>query len=483
MMNELWILGGTLITMDENRRIISRGNICVREGRIHAIGNTDQLIPPENPPHSIDAGGKVILPGLVNAHTHADCILMRGGISQDRGLYNWLVNVLDPARLYLTEEEVRISIELYCHEALRSGITAIVDLAGYVREENHLAALSTYQKMGLRVRYAPMFLDQPPLGNRMALDSSTEQSRALPLIETTDQAIARIEKYIQQFHNSADGRVKVWVAPRLGRAMTPEGLRRSVELAREYDTMTTTHCAETKTESLGSNISTVEYLEQSGYLSPRSVLAHCVWVNEQDIAKLAQTETKVAHAPSTNLYLGSGIAPVARMLEAGVCVGLATDNANANDVVNLFTEMRAAALLQKGITGDAAAVTAEEALEMATIQGAGVLGEEKELGSLEAGKRADMILLNLEPTNLTPAHHIPASLVYQALGSEVTTVIVDGKVLMDNRKFTFCTEEDEARLHEQGKQASLRLAARANVDLSRIHEWRSRIFARQKSRP
>ncbi len=473
--NDYWILGGTIVTMNKNREILESTDIHVQDDKISSILAHKDNSENWTSENSIDASGKVILPGFINCHTHADCIMARGGFSQDMSLFDWLVHVTDPVRQTYSEEDLEAAIELYCHEAIRSGITYLVDLVGFVEDWRHAVVLGTYEKMGLRVAYAPMFMDQVPRNNQEVFETSSKEGGMMPPVESADQLWMRIQRFLENEHLRANGKIKVWVTPRLGRATTPAGLRKSVEVAKAYNTITTTHCSETKAEFKGSNITTVEYLEESGYLSERTVLAHCVWLTDQDIDKIKRTGTKVAHCPSTNLFLGSGIAPVSKLLDAGIQVGLGTDNANANDTVNMWTEMRNAACLQKGVCQSASAMTAEEALEMATIQGARVVGEDENIGSIEVGKKADIIIVDTKATNLVPMHHIPSTFVYQSLGTEVSDTIVGGKILMRNRELICCPPNEEQRFLEMAQKKSEELAARARLDFRRSHSWISRI--------
>lgn len=473
--NDYWIEGGTIVTMDKNRAILPCADIHIHDDKIVSVQAHDDNVVKGAPENIIDARGKIILPGFINCHTHADCIMARGGFSQDLSLFDWLVHVTDPVRQNYTEEDLRVAIELYCHEAIRSGITYLVDLVGFVEDWRHSVVLDTYEKMGLRVAYAPMFMDQVPKNNQEVFESSSKEGGVMPPIETTDHLWKRIQRFLENEHLRANGKIKVWVTPRLGRATTPSGLRRSVEMARAYNTFTTTHCSETKAEFKGSDITTVEYLDQSGYLSERSILAHCVWLTDQDIEKIKRSGTKVAHCPSTNLFLGSGIAPVSKLLDEGIQVGLGTDNANANDTVNMWTEMREAALLQKGVRESASAMTAEESLEMATIQGARVVGEDDKIGSIEVGKLADLIMVETKFTNFVPMFHIPSTLVYQSIGNEVTDTIVGGKFLMRNRELADCPPETEKQFLMDAQRKSENLAERAKLDTQRNHSWISRI--------
>ncbi|MFA5810182.1 MAG: amidohydrolase family protein [Thermoleophilia bacterium] len=334
-MNELWITGGTVLTLNPSRAILPDTDVYIVDGTIKAIGRGDNFPPPGDAEKVIDASGKIVAPGFINAHTHADCILVRGGLGQDQNLFDWRAAVTDPVRQLYTEEDLEAAIELYSIEAIRSGITTVVDLVGFRESWRHEVVLKTYARMGLRLIYCPMFTDKSMYN--------------MPVYETTDEGLKRVQQFLDRDHLSAGGRIKIWVSPRLARSTTPEGLRRSVELAKSYATFTTTHCAETTRESQGSSITTVEYLAQSGYLSERSVLAHCVWVTASDIEALVQTQTRVVHCPSTNMYLASGVAPIPQLLEAGIHVGLGTDNANANNQVSMAMEMREAALLHKGV--------------------------------------------------------------------------------------------------------------------------------------
>ncbi len=474
-MDELWIKGGTLLTLNQSRAILYDTNIYIVDGRIAFIGKGDQFPLPNGNENVIDAHGKIVLPGFINAHAHADCILARGGISQDQTLFDWRDSLTDPIRQIYSEEDLRVAIELYCHEAIRAGITTIVDLVGFKEGWRHQIVLETYERMGLRVIYGPMFTDKVSTFKSNSYSLSNKAGSNLSTVETTDEALKRIQHFLDHDHLKAGGKIKIWVAPRLARSTTPEGLKRSVELAKSYNTFTTTHCAETREESTGSAITTVEYLAQSGYLGERSILAHCVWVNPDDIEKLSQTQTRVVHCPSTNLYLASGVAPISKMLDAGVHVALGTDNANANNVISIAMEMREAALIQKGVDHDPRALTAEETLEMATIEGARVVGEESNLGSIEVGKQADLILIDQDHANMVPLVHIPAALVYQMTGNEVDTTIIAGKVLMKDRTLTGSTPAQEAKLFERAGQLAEELVRKAQLDMGRSQAWISRI--------
>jgi cytosine/adenosine deaminase-related metal-dependent hydrolase len=278
---------------------------------------------------------------------------------------------------------------------------------------------------------------------------------------STTEALDRIESLIEEFHGTADGRQSVWPAPYTAVNVTPEGLRGAYELAEQYDVMTTTHTAESELQER-SPLSNVEYLRNAGYLGDRTLLGHCVQLDQQDIQLLAETETKVAHNIATNLVTGSGIAPVPAMLRSGVTVSLGTDNACLNDTINPLSDLRLVDLVHKGRTRNPRAITPEAILEMATINAAKAIGRENDLGSIEPGKMADLVLLDLEHSHLTPHTDPVHTLVYQAHGTEIDTVICDGEIIMAEQTVPKIERERPELLQEADARAAA-IADRAGL--------------------
>jgi cytosine/adenosine deaminase-related metal-dependent hydrolase len=254
---------------------------------------------------------------------------------------------------------------------------------------------------------------------------------------------------------------------------TKEGLLGSLEIAQRYDIGITTHLAETVFQTANRfrpfEVSTTEYLDSIKFLNKRLLAAHCVWLDDKDIRLLKQNNVKIAHQPSSNMYLASGFAPIPKMLAEGITVGLGSDDPNCNDSVNMLIEMREAALIHKANNLDASCITSDQVMEMATIGGAKAIGMENQIGSLEVGKKADIIILDLQAPHLRPIHHLPSVLVYQARGTEVETVIVNGKILMEERRLTWMSEDEEMSLLEQAQAASTAVKNRANLEVPSRH--------------
>lgn len=469
------ITGGTVLTMDSGRRVIADGAVAIVGDRIAAVGNAAEITSQYEADKVIHAGGKLIMPGFVNPHTHVLQVLLRGGLSQDRELYGFLFNVLFPGLSQYSPDNARLAASLYCSEAVRSGITTIVDNGDQGRDDAiAVATIETYQRVGIRAVYARMFNDAMPehLTEYVKTTMRREPDVNHPedVIENTDEALSQIESLIQRFHLADGGRIQVWSSPFNAQFATEEGLMRSARLAEKYDTMVAIHLAESPLDATIYGMTPAEYLHSIGFLSRRVIAAHCVWLTERDLRLFQIHDVKVAHNAICNQYIASGIAPISKMMAHGITVGISTDDPNVNDSINMIQSMKAAALAQRAKNLDPAALTSEKVLEMATIDAARAIGMESEIGSLEPGKKADIIVLNLDHPQFWPMHHIPSALVFQAYGSEVETTIVDGKILMDNRELK-CIGMNETDLYKEAQKASLEIATKANLtDLKR--SWR-----------
>ena len=438
MVNHI-IRGGTVATMDEQRHVIENGAVAVEGSEIVAVGKADEVVDAYDADRVIDGSGQLVIPGLINTHVHVPDILYRGR-GKARGLHDWLFNVKHPFVAAMDPDDHAVAAELYCRETLRAGVTTFVENAGGLGNgydaETIQQKLSVYDAAGVRNIYAHGFLDQ---GGESAFQSYIETLRRKepgvvhasdPPMET-EAALEAVEELIEQYHGTADGRQSVWPGPFLAWGVSPEGLAGAYELAEKHDVMTTTHTAESSVQERNL-ASSVEYLESAGYLGERTLLGHCVQVSKPDIRRLAATDTKVAHNIATNCSLATGVAPISAMQAAGVTVGLGTDNIAHNDTANLIADMRIAALDHKVDDRDPGLMPAERVLEMATIDAARAIGREDSLGSLEAGKLADIVMLDLDYPHLTPYTDVASLLVYQATGSEVSTVLCNGDVVIEN---------------------------------------------------
>lgn len=475
-MCDIIIQDGTVVTMDPQRRIIEEGAIAIEGNKIIDVGQKSELKNKYNADRIISANKKLILPGFINAHTHAMHCLLRGGLSTDRGFYEWILNSLWPGIAAYNAGDAQIATKLYCMESLRSGITMTVDNPELTKKEELTeAALDVYKRIGVRVAYAWCFYDNLELNasmkSFMAKESEVIRPDVAELNEDTDAALKNTEKTIKKHHKTSNGRMHIWPAPCVAAWVTKEGLLGSLELARKYDTMLTVHVAEGKQDEFQEGMRSIEYLSKIGFLDSRLLAAHCVSANESDIHLLKLHDVKVSHQAITNMIGGAGIPLITKMIAEGITVGLGTDDPNHNDSVNMIQLMKVAALLHKVNNRNATAITAEKILEMATIDGARAVGMESEIGSIEKGKKADLIILDMHRPHLIPCHHVPSVLVYQANGTEIETTIVDGKILMENGRFSFMNETEEKKILLDAQKASDRIVKRAHMEKLKNRGW------------
>jgi cytosine/adenosine deaminase-related metal-dependent hydrolase len=474
---ELAAVNATILTLDPDRRVIESGSVAVDGDRIIAVGGPGE-IDTEGAARVIDAKGKILMPGFVNAHTHAIHNLLRGGLSDDRVLYDWLLNVLYPGVLAYTAEDAATAARLFCIEAIRSGITTVVDNADYGRLDYLAdATIDTYKAMGLRAIYARMFSDFTPpelIPYMEAIEAKEPAVHHDPHpYEDTAEALDSIARLIARHHGTANGRIQVWPSPGIAIFTTREGLLGAKDLARRNGTMLTIHVAESKFDAQQHGVSGVEYLASVGFLGPDVLAGHCVQLDDNDIRMFKVLDVKMSNNVVSNMFLASGIAPVAKLVLAGVTVGIGTDDCNCNGSVNMLSDMKFAALAQKVKYGNSAAITAEKVVEMATIDGARAVGLEKETGSIEVGKKADFILVDLNHPQAVPRFSVPSVLVYQCYGNEVDTVVIDGQVLMEGRRLTMLSEEEEAEVLVAAQKASEGVVERAGMQRIRDRGWKS----------
>ena len=395
---------------------VERADVTVRDGRIQAVGRTAGRADRDATPLSVrDCRGCLIMPGLIQAHVHLCQTLFRG-LADDLRLEDWLVRRIWPLEAAHTEETVYWSALLGAAELLLGGTTAILDMET-VRHTG--AAFQALERIGIRAAVGKCLMDAHPEG------------APLELAESTDNALAEAEALAKRWHNGGGGRLQVCFAPRFVPSCSGPLLRAASELAERFDAQLHTHAAETiverETVLRTTGLEEIAYLDSVGIAGPRAALAHCVWVDAHETARLARQGTTVVHCPSSNLKLASGVAKVPELLAAGCRVAIGADGAPCNNRLDVFAEMRLAALIQKPRLG-ADALPAGRVLELATLGGARALGLEAEIGSIAPGKRADLVVLDLREPHLHPAIGDPVSLVvYAACASDVRDVFVDGK--------------------------------------------------------
>lgn len=436
-MSDFVLRGATLVTMDEERRVLS-GDLLVRKGRIAQLGEVSAQ--EAEGAREIDVSGMVVIPGLVQTHIHLCQTLFRN-YADDLRLLDWLRCRIWPMEAAHDEESMRASCDIGIAELLRGGTTTILDMGTVSHQDVVFERLAAW---GLRAFAGKAMMDTGdgvPDGLREETRASLEESNAL----------------FARWHGAEGGRLKYAFAPRFALSCSDELLRAVARAAEERGALVHTHASEQKeechlVEKLRGDTN-IAYLQKTGIYGPRAVLAHCVWATPEEQRLMAQEQTRVAHCPSSNLKLGSGIAPVAEFLAQGIPVSLGADGAPCNNRLDGFEEMRLSALLQKPLAGPQA-LPAPQALALATIEGARALGIADEVGSLSVGKRADLVVVDL-----SGAHHLPggnpySNLVYCARATDVRLVAVDGNIRVEGGSLVG-VDEEELRVRAQTQAARL----------------------------
>jgi 5-methylthioadenosine/S-adenosylhomocysteine deaminase len=436
---DLVITGGTVITMDERRAIIEDGAVAIRGDAIVAVGSRAEIEARYEALKTIDARGTLVMPGLINGHAHAAMSFFRG-LADDLSLDDWLKKYIFPAEARnVTEDFVAWGTRLGILEMLRGGITTYADM--YYFED---AVARVTKEAGMRGVLGETILDFPAPDNK-----------------TLAQAFAYTQNYLD--HWKGDPLIVAAVAPHSIYTCSEKTLQDSAALARRNSAPILIHIAEAAFELEQSRTkhgsSPVSYLERIGLLGPDVVGAHCIWVDQADIRTLARFGVGCIHNPSSNMKTAAGVMPVIEMLASGEPIGLATDGAASNNDLDLFEEMDLAAKLQKIAHGDPRALPAEQVVEMATITGARALHLEKQIGSLEPGKKADLILVDTGAPHATPMYNVYSQLVYALKATDVKTVVVAGRVVMEDRRMlTLDEKEILAKAQEYKKKIDASLA-------------------------
>ena len=433
--------GGTVVTMNASEDQWESGSVAVRGREIVAVGPADEIATAYEADEILDCTGHAVIPGLVNAHTHVPMSLLRG-LADDLRLDVWLLGYMMPVeREFVGPEFCRWGTLLSSAEMIRSGTTCFCDMYYF----GHVIAEAAAEA-GLRAILGETILKFPS-----------------PDAASYDESLAYSREFIEEWLGHE--LIVPAVAPHSAYTSTAKILQASAALARRYDVPLLTHFSETAEEVEESRRvhgqTPVEYVNGLGLLEARVIAAHCVHVTESEIRLLARKRVGVSHNPTSNLKLASGVAPVLRLRQAGVTVGIGTDGPGSNNDQDMFEEMRLAALLPKGVSYDPVALPAREALAMATIEGARALKLDRIIGSLEPGKRADIAVVDLRGVHQTPRYSlnpdsIYSQMVYAAKGSDVSHVLVNGRLLMRDRDLLTI---DEAGVLEEAQ----RIAGRINA--------------------
>ena len=427
---DLIVYNATVVTMDADGRVLPRGSVAIRGRDIVAVDPAEAIAARYVAKETFDAGGQIVMPGLVNTHTHAPMVLYRG-LADDLALMEWLQKYIFPAEAKTVSPEfVRAGTRLAALEMIQSGTTTFTDMY-YFEEE--IARVT--KAAGLRGGLGQTVIQFP------VADAKTPEA-----------ALQRAEAFIKEFAN--DELIVPALAPHSMYTLDAKTLKAVRALADRYKAPVLIHLAETADESKTSmqrhKTSPTNYLESLQFWGPRTLAAHGVWLSAADIAILAKRQVGVSHNPESNMKLASGTAKVPALRRAGVHVGLGTDGAASNNDLDMFEAMRQAAFLHKLTTSDPRTLPAKAVLGMGTTEGARALGMQDHIGSLEAGKRADLIVVTTAGARQTPLYDPVSHLVYVARGADVTTTIVNGKFLMRDRKVLTLVEGEilkEANVH------------------------------------
>ena len=410
----LIVSNGIVITVDGNRRILNPGSIAINGADIVAIDTPVNIAARFKAADTIDAAGKVVMPGLINTHTHAAMVMYRG-LGNDLALMDWLQKYIFPAEAKTVSPEfVRVGTRLAALEMIQSGTTLFSDMY-YFEEE----VARVTKAAGLRGVLGQTVIEFP-----------------VPDARTPADALKRTEVFAKEF--AGDELITPSIAPHAVYTLDAKTLTAASDLAKRLKIPIQIHVAETSAETGMSQerhkMRPVAILDSLKFWAPVTIAAHAVWINPDEITLLKQRNVGVSNNPESNMKLSSGTAPVVAYRKAGVNVGLGTDGAASNNDLDMFEAMRQAAFQQKLITMDPTVISAPEALEMATIGGARVVGQQARIGSLEPGKRADLIIVGMSRPRQQPLFDPVAQIVYTSRGDDVETTIVNGKVLMRNRK-------------------------------------------------
>jgi 5-methylthioadenosine/S-adenosylhomocysteine deaminase len=432
---DILIRGCTILPMDEKREILEQGLIAIRKGVITYVGRETDA-PSLRAEETIDGHGKVVTPGLVNCHTHLPMTIFRG-VAEDQELGKWLSDTIWPLEAKLKPGDVYDGALLGCLEMIKSGTTCFADM--YFHEDMVAKAV---ERAGLRAVLAPGIIE--------AGDS-----------ERGEKLLKEGVGFARKFHGFADGRVRVRLGPHTVYTCSPNLLMKARDRASELNIGIHIHLAESKERVKSTKekygFTEVELLESLGFLKPDVLAAHCIHLSEEEMRLMAKRDVKVSYNPVSNMKLALGVPKIRDLMGLGVTVGIGTDGPASNNDLDMFDDMRVAALLQKVSYMDSTVLPLHSVLGMATIGGARALGLEGSVGSLEVGKKADVILVDFKKPHLTPVHDFYANVVYSARGSDVDTVIVDGEILMEGRKVR-TLDEEEVRV--RARESALDLLAR-----------------------
>jgi len=462
-MSEILIKGGILITLDKERRIIKNGAVAIKENKIVSVGKTDELLKNfSKADEVIDAKGKIIMPGLIDTHIHHIQMLARG-IADDVDLVTWIHDRILPYEAALDNEATYLSAMLTILEMIKTGTTTAIDPGGY-KMENVAKALKDSGMRGL-IAWASM-------------DTFTED-RPIPkeIYTTTEEAIKANEKLIKEFHRTANDRIRVRAAIRIETNASNRLIKEINQLANEYNTGVEMHAAVSKEQvefiKQKTGLPVVKWLDSLNVLGPHWLLIHMGWIDDEEVEIIVKRDVRIAHVPGASMKgaYGSGrFGKFPELLIKGVIVGLGCDSSAANNSLDMFRAMWQAACLHKEVRYNPTLISPEEALEMATINAAKSVQWDDQIGSIEVGKKADLIIVDFNRSNWIPMHNfsLVPNIVYSGDGHDVETVIIDGKIVMKDRKLLTI---DENEILNKAQKAAERVLEKAGLKDKLKSKW------------
>ena len=447
---------GYLLTMDSKRRIITDGSVFIDGSKIIEIGKTDRM-KHTSADTVIDAKNMLIMPGLVNTHVHLAQALIRSG-ADDVALVDWLKNYVWVLQGNFQGEDGKVSAELCMAEMIRTGTTSFVECMIHSRYGFEQLAKSVEQ-VGMRAALSKIIMDSTGYA-----DSDGIMYHGM--VEDAKACLKETDEMYKKWHGEADGRLQVWYGLRSLGAVTPDLFKEVSRLVRAKKTHMTMHLGEVVDDVRyvrdNFNMKLTEFARENNLLGPDMVFAHGIHFEDDELDVLAATQSNIAHCPASNMKLASGFAKIPQMLDKGVPVSIATDGGPSNNTYDMVREMRLAALIHKAYVKDPLVVTAEQAIEMATLGGAKAMGIDDKVGSLEAGKLADLILIDLTSLGLIPPENPVSNIIYSGSGQYVDTTIVNGKILMHEKKLLTLDLES---VRKNALKHSTALLERAGVDI------------------
>lgn len=448
-MNTTLIENGTIVTINDSQDVYAPGYVLIEDDRIVAVGAGEAPTSLRKADTIIDASLMAVMPGMINAHTHLFQSFIRG-LADDKPLLEWLKTAIWPVAQAFREEDAYLAAMVGLIENLRGGSTAIIDHQ-YIHTEpsNDDAVCRAAEEVGVRFLLARGWADQDyhPV-----------------LMETPERIINETTRLWQAWEGRGEGRIRVEFAPLIPWGCSDETMHRTYTLSQQWGSGTHIHVAETQ-EEIAINLEKrgnrhIEWLAELGILGPDVQLVHSVWLEDHELDLIAEQGAVVVHCPVSNMYLASGVARVPEMRDRGIPVALATDGPGSNNNQDMMETLKVTALLHKVNTLDAMVLQPEDVLWMACRGGATAFGQPELIGSLEAGKKADIVLVDLDTPLAMPVHRVPSTLVYNLGARDVDTVIVDGKPLIQHKEILFL---DEKALLAQARQACEALFTRAGI--------------------